>query len=106
MRLAFPRRYLLFLAVLPLGALASVQFVQPVAGAVLKGGETINLQWKYSKSPEQLESNQFNLHLCAGGNDADTFETLMSLVQQGAIEEITSLSTVIDPKLGGELPNA
>ncbi|EER24023.1 hypothetical protein D8B26_002192 [Coccidioides posadasii str. Silveira] len=98
---------LLFLAS-PLRAVASpVQFARPTAGAVTYGGKPLHVEWKYSEGPEtQLESKQYNLYLCAGGNDIDTYEPLMPLVEQGLLQEMNSFSAVVDPKLGGESPNA
>ncbi|WEW57933.1 Cell wall synthesis protein kre9 precursor [Emydomyces testavorans] len=108
MKLTLLQQHLLFLAVLPLKTVSSpVQFLQPPAGAILKGGEAIDVQWKYTENSEpELESNRFSLYLCAGGNDVDTYELLTPLIEEGVLKETSSLSTTIDPKSGGESPNA
>ncbi|KAI1921078.1 Cell wall synthesis protein kre9 precursor [Ophidiomyces ophidiicola] len=108
MKLRLPQQLALLLLTLPLPAVSSlVEFVEPAAGAVLEGGKPIRVQWKLLESAKtQLDSNEFNLDLCAGGNDADTYVTLASLVEKGVLGETDSVSTTVDPKLGGEHPNA
>ncbi len=63
----------LFASFAPL-ALADVEFTSPAAGASVKGGSTISVEWKDSGSQPPLSDLQsYTLFLCAGGNDAPSF---------------------------------
>ena len=67
-------RLLLLLAAVAPYALADVEFTSPSAGATLQGGSTIKVAWKDSGTKPAISDLQgYQLFLCAGGNDANSF---------------------------------
>lgn len=50
-----------------------IQFSKPVAGATLKAGEAIQVEWKDAgDGPPISDLKTFELFLCSGGNDPAT----------------------------------
>lgn len=67
-------RLLTLLAAVAPHAFADVEFTSPSAGATAVGGQLLQIAWKDSgTSPPITELQSFQLFLCAGGNDADSF---------------------------------
>ncbi|KAL2376583.1 hypothetical protein RJZ90_007402 [Blastomyces dermatitidis] len=67
-------RILLPLAQLVLSASAAIEFTAPVAGTILKAGDTLNVEWQQvGNSSEIPDAVRFDIFLCAGGNDEDSF---------------------------------
>ena len=67
-------RLLLLLAAVAPYTLADVEFTAPSAGATETGGSTLDVEWKESgKGPAITSFSTYQLFLCAGGNDADSF---------------------------------
>jgi len=56
---------------------ADVEFVSPKAGATLKGGGAIEIEWKDSGSaPSISDLTKYELFLCAGGNKETEYVSL------------------------------
>ena len=67
-------RLLLLLAAVAPYTLADVEFTAPSAGATETGGSTLDVEWKESGTGPAITSfSTYQLFLCAGGNDADSF---------------------------------
>lgn len=67
------RLFLLLAAVAPY-AFADVEFTSPSAAATLQGGSTVKVAWKDSGTKPALSDLQgYQLFLCAGGNDGQSF---------------------------------
>ena len=67
-------RLLLLLAAVAPYTLADVEFTAPSAGATKTGGSTLDVEWKESGTGPPIKSfSTYQLFLCAGGNDADSF---------------------------------
>lgn len=67
------RLFLLLASVAPY-ALADIKFTSPDAGGIVAGGSTLSVQWKDSGSAPPISDLQtYQLFLCAGGNDANSF---------------------------------
>ena len=85
-------RLLTLLASVAPWALADVEFTSPAAGASVKGGSTISVQWKDSGSqPPLSDLKSYTLFLCAGGNDAASFVSTRDL-QGFEVDEILGSS--------------
>ncbi|KAL1958096.1 hypothetical protein VTO42DRAFT_5136 [Malbranchea cinnamomea] len=88
--------------------LAFVQFVQPRPGAVLTSKDAVEIVWGRRDIDDAVvfEHMRFDLFLCTGGNEDASQEQLATLIQGGLLAESNSVSVRIDPRVGGEHPNA
>ncbi|KAL2359211.1 hypothetical protein RJZ56_007943 [Blastomyces dermatitidis] len=100
-------RILLPLAQLVLSASAAIEFTAPVAGTILKAGDTLNVEWQQvGNSSEIPDAVRFDIFLCAGGNDEDSFDQLMHIAKDRNFGEGNSISAPIALEIGGNEPNA
>lgn len=59
---------------LVLAASASIEFTAPAAGAVLKGGDTLVVEWQQLwNNSDVSDGTRFDIFLCAGGNHEDSY---------------------------------
>lgn len=71
---------LLLLATFSSIAFADIQFTSPAAGATLQAGKPITARWKDSGDGTALtDLKTYTLFLCAGGNDAESIVSFLSL---------------------------
>ena len=76
-------RLLLLLAAVAPYTLADVEFTTPAAGATVTGGSTLDIEWKESGTGPPITSfSTYQLFLCAGGNDANTFVSTQNACTQ------------------------
>lgn len=55
-------------------AWADIEIITPQADAILKGGGPIAVEWEYpGNSSSFSESTQYDVFLCAGGNNQDGY---------------------------------
>ena len=107
MAMALLFRLLSLLALLAPHVLADVQFTSPDAGATSAGGKTLSVKWKDSGSDPPLKDlTSYQLFLCAGGNDADSYQQLSPIVQNGDFSQGSSASATISTGIGGSDKNA
>ncbi len=67
-------RLLILLAAVAPYTFADVEFTTPAAGATDAGGQVLKVAWKESGTSPPISSLQtYQLFLCAGGNDANSF---------------------------------
>lgn len=67
------RLFTLLAAVAPY-AFADVEFTSPSAGGTEKGGQILKIAWKESgDSPPISDLQNYQLFLCAGGNEASEY---------------------------------
>lgn len=54
---------------------ALIEFTAPRHADILKGGKATSVKWQYSSTAElqSPDSSEFNLYLCAGGNEVDSY---------------------------------
>ena len=96
-----------FLALAINTALADVQFTSPSGGSTVSGGKTLDVKWKDSGDDPSLDDLQsYQLFLCAGGNDPDTFIQLTALAQNGKFSAGNSVSGTVSANIGGSDKNA
>ncbi|PGH01192.1 hypothetical protein GX51_05388 [Blastomyces parvus] len=100
-------RILLPLAQLVLSASAAIEFTAPVAGAILKGGDDLSAEWQHIGNNSEIpDAVRFDIFLCAGGNDEDSFDQLMHIAKDRTFAQGNSISTRVPVKAGGNEPNA
>ncbi|MCJ1277317.1 hypothetical protein MMC21_005129 [Puttea exsequens] len=86
--------------------LADIQFTSPSAGSTVTGGQTLKVSWKDSgDKPPMSDLSSYQLFLCAGGNDADSFIQLAPVQSKGTFPS-TSTTGTISVNLGGSAKNA
>ena len=72
-------RLLTLLAAVAPYVFADVQFTSPSAGGTVAGGKTLSIEWKDSgEKPPLSDLTTYDLFLCAGGNDEESFVCLKS----------------------------
>ncbi|KKK13859.1 hypothetical protein ARAM_001536 [Aspergillus rambellii] len=87
--------------------LADIEFTVPNSTTTLKGGDVVTAMWKDSgKAPRISELVQYDLFLCAGGDDPAIYEDVALLMQDVALARGNSVSFAIDPKFSGNDTNA
>ncbi|KAF7594290.1 hypothetical protein BBP40_009690 [Aspergillus hancockii] len=104
-------RSLLFVFFLLSTALADVEFTAPTGGTVIKSGDIVTAHWKDSgESPRISQLVQYDLYLSAGGDTLGSRELYQEdvavLIKDGVFARGNSVSFKIDPKVGGNKPNA
>ncbi|KLJ10040.1 hypothetical protein EMPG_14558 [Blastomyces silverae] len=98
---------LLPLAQLVLSASAAIEFTAPVAGAILKAGDTLNAEWQQVGNNSDIpDAVRFDIFLCAGGNDEDSFDQLIHIAKDRTFAQGNSISVPVAVKTGGNEPNA
>ncbi|KAK2730822.1 hypothetical protein FQN55_005425 [Onygenales sp. PD_40] len=96
----------LSLVLLPLALLAStataaaVEFTTPSAGAIIKGGGSpLDVEWRHLGNNSNVpESVRFDIYLCAGGDDEDSYTQLAPIVKDRSF-----LQMIINWSHGAEL---
>ncbi|KAL9101003.1 MAG: hypothetical protein Q9163_003688 [Psora crenata] len=87
--------------------LADIRFTSPAAGATIAGGRTLTIEWEDSgEDPPLSELTTYELFLCAGGNDPDSFQPLAPIVPQGRFSTGNSATGTTQVNLGGSDKNA
>ncbi|KAJ9625381.1 Cell wall synthesis protein kre9 precursor [Knufia peltigerae] len=100
------RSILLVAASLLSFALADVEVTSPAAGASLSGLE-LTVEWKDSgDTPKLADLASYQLFLCAGGNDADDYIQLATLVTTGDFAKGNSVTATLTAGVGGNVQNA
>ena len=100
-------RLLNFLTLVASYALADVEFTSPAAGATVAAGKTISVQWKESGTDPPLKSfTNYQLFLCAGGNDPDSFIQLTPIAQNALFSNGNAASGTVQASIGGPDKNA
>ncbi|OJD26341.1 hypothetical protein ACJ73_02272 [Blastomyces percursus] len=100
-------RILLPLAQLVLSASAAIEFTAPVAGAILKAEDTLIAEWQQVGNNSEIpDAVRFDIFLCAGGNDEDSFDQLMHIAKDRDFGQGNSTSGPIAVEIGGNEPNA
>ncbi|OAX78626.1 hypothetical protein ACJ72_07062, partial [Emergomyces africanus] len=98
---------LLPLTQLVLCASATIEFAVPAAGAILKGGDTLNVEWQQlGNNSDVSDAVRYDILLCAGGNDEGSFDPLMSIAKGRSFAQGNSVSAPIAADIGGNEPNA
>jgi len=65
-------------------AFADVEFIKPAPGSAYVGGGTIGVSWKDSNiAPALSDLTNYVINLCAGGNDAGSFECSYGVIEAG-----------------------
>ncbi|KAL9131115.1 MAG: hypothetical protein Q9217_000877 [Psora testacea] len=100
-------RLFAFLAAVASCVLADVEFTSPSAGATVAGGKTLAVEWKDSgDKPPISQLTTYQLFLCAGGNDQESFIQLAPIVTQGQFSKGDSASGTVQLSIGGSDENA
>ncbi|KAE8151495.1 hypothetical protein BDV25DRAFT_152613 [Aspergillus avenaceus] len=88
-------------------ALADVEFTSPTRGTVIKAGDVVTALWKNSGTDFHIaDLVQYDLYLCAGGDNPGSYEDVAVLIKDGLFARGNSVSFKIDPEAGGNEPNA
>ena len=86
---------------------ADVEFTSPTSGATLPAGKTLSVQWKDSGDDPPLKTfTTYQLLLCAGGNDQDSYIQVASIAQNALFSSGNSASGTIQSGIGGPYKNA
>jgi hypothetical protein len=97
---------LLLLATIPSFVRASVLFTNPAAGAVIHFSAPVLVTWTENGVPPlMVQMIEYELHLCAGGQDITTMQQLAVLKQNEKFDDTNALSIKIDPTWGGSSLN-
>jgi hypothetical protein len=65
-------------------AIADVEFITPAPGSAYVGGGTLGVSWKDSGiAPALSDLTNYVINLCAGGNDAGSFECSYGVIEAG-----------------------
>ncbi|KIX92262.1 uncharacterized protein Z520_12008 [Fonsecaea multimorphosa CBS 102226] len=97
--------YLLAVAILPFTC-ADVQVVAPEAGDSISG-LNLEIQWKDSgNSPPLSQLANYQLFLCAGGNDESDYIPVATLVQEGTYTTGDSITITLQASTGANVANA
>ncbi|EER36477.1 beta-1,6-glucan boisynthesis protein [Histoplasma capsulatum var. duboisii H88] len=100
-------RILLPLTQLVLAASASIEFTAPAAGAVLKGGDTLVVEWQQLwNNSDVSDGTRFDIFLCAGGNHEDSYGPLIHVAKDRSFAQGNSISFPLAAGIGGNEPNA
>ncbi|KAK2774271.1 hypothetical protein FQN53_003709 [Emmonsiellopsis sp. PD_33] len=99
----------LSLVLLPLALLASaataaaVEFTTPSAGAIIKGGGSpLDVEWRHLGNNSNVpESVRFDIFLCAGGDDEDSYTQLAPIVKDRSFAQGNSASGTVAADIGG-----
>jgi len=85
---------------------ADVKVVSPEAGDTITG-LNLAIQWKDSgKSPAISALANYQLFLCAGGNDESDYIPIATLVSAGTYTTGNSVTVALTPGLGANIANA
>lgn len=81
----FPHKlFLLPSALLIQVVTADVSFVSPSASSSYAGGSSISISWQDSgNAPLLSQLTNYVINLCAGGNDAGSFQCTLGVVKAG-----------------------
>ncbi|KAH0835114.1 hypothetical protein AYO21_09708 [Fonsecaea monophora] len=97
--------YLLAVAIIPFTR-ADVQVVAPQPGDSITG-LNLQIQWKDSgNSPPLSQLANYQLFLCAGGNDESAYIPIATLVEEGTFTTGNSITITLQPGTGANIPNA
>ncbi|KAK3167513.1 hypothetical protein OEA41_010640 [Lepraria neglecta] len=98
---------LVLLAAVAPYTLADVQFTFPTAGAQETGNTAVYIAWKESGTGPAISSfGQYNLSLCAGGNDAGSYAELSLITEGGYFGAGSSASDTVSVDIGESIQNA
>lgn len=98
---------LIFIAALAALTIADVKFTSPSGGATVAGGKTVEVKWKDSGDDPPLDDLEtYQLFLCAGGNEQDTYIQLTALAEKGKFSTGNSASGTVSANIGGPDKNA
>lgn len=71
-----------FAALTPFAS-AGISFTSPKAGATLTAGTAIEVKWEESSDgPKLAELLSYELSLCAGGNEAGSFVSILAITMR------------------------
>lgn len=89
-------------------AIGDVEFITPAAGSAYVGGGTIGVSWKDSNiAPALSDLTNYVINLCAGGNDAGSFECSYGVIEAGgAFSSGNTASGVIAPTVAADATDA
>jgi len=101
-------RYILSFIAFCSSAIADVEFITPAAGSAYVGGGTIGVSWKDSNiAPALSDLTNYVINLCAGGNDAGSFECSYGVIEAGgAFSSGNTASGVIVPTVAADATDA
>lgn len=86
---------------------ADVKFTSPSGGATVAGGKTLQVQWKDSGDDPPLDDLEtYQLFLCAGGNEQDSYIQLTALAEKGKFSTGNSAAGTVSANIGGPDKNA
>ncbi|OJD17972.1 hypothetical protein AJ78_02003 [Emergomyces pasteurianus Ep9510] len=98
---------LLALTQFVLSASAAIEFATPAAGAILKVGDMLNVEWQQSGNNSDVsDAVRFDVFLCAGGNKEDSFDQLVPIAKGRSFAQGSSISAPVATDIGGNEPNA
>jgi hypothetical protein len=85
---------------------ATVLFTTPAPGAVIHFSMPLVITWAENGVPPLMAPMiEYELQLCAGGQDITTMQQLAVLQRNGKFESVNTLSATIDPTWGGSSLN-
>ncbi|KAF2455163.1 hypothetical protein BDY21DRAFT_387237 [Lineolata rhizophorae] len=95
------------LLLLPRRAAADVKFTKPEAGATLRGGGALTVQWEDSGDAPAIDDlTTYQLFLCAGGNEEGSFIQLTSITTQGSFGTGNRAEGTVSTGIGDDDENA
>jgi hypothetical protein len=100
--LIYPPGMLLMLSLFAMLAQAAVVFTNPLAGANIHFSAPLAITWTENDVPPPMtQMNEYEIHLCAGGQDITTMQQLAVLQKKEKYGSVNTLSVTIDPSWGG-----
>ncbi|KAF2684571.1 hypothetical protein K458DRAFT_418141 [Lentithecium fluviatile CBS 122367] len=84
---------------------AGIEFTKPKAGETLKAGTAIEVEWKEGgDGPALSDLTTFELHLCFGGNDADTIVPKLAITTAGQFSAGNKAQGMVGTDVGADKP--
>ncbi|KAE9971081.1 hypothetical protein EG328_003769 [Venturia inaequalis] len=84
---------------------ADVKFTSPAGGETFTGGASIKAAWTDSgAAPSISDLTTYQLFLCAGGNDPNTFIQLASITEKGLFANGNTAEGIVGVGVGDDTP--